>query len=115
MIGCNPTPPGIDPGLHYYAYTWVTGAGESLPSPAAAVTLSGPRPALTPGPALDNESNPFYVCDLPIGAVYTYAFAFSSADKFNDLTASLESALSVTTAIQPPMTTPITSATAATW
>lgn len=30
---------GIESGAHSYAYTWVTGAGETLPSPLASVTL----------------------------------------------------------------------------
>lgn len=31
---------GIEAGAHGYKYTWVTGAGETLPSPAASVTLA---------------------------------------------------------------------------
>ncbi|HXU05226.1 MAG TPA: hypothetical protein VN903_29910 [Polyangia bacterium] len=32
---------GIEAGAHNYAYTWVTAAGETMPSPIAAVTLTG--------------------------------------------------------------------------
>jgi hypothetical protein len=32
---------GVDAGAHTYAYTWVTAAGETNPSPVAAVTLTG--------------------------------------------------------------------------
>ena len=32
---------GLDPGVHGYAYTWVTAAGESLPSPVFYLTTGG--------------------------------------------------------------------------
>jgi hypothetical protein len=42
---------GVTPGAHQYAYTWVTAAGETAPSPVAAVTVptgSLPRPTAAP-------------------------------------------------------------------
>ena len=85
--------PGIEPGTHQYAYTWVTASGETLPSPLAAVLMEGPRPPLAPGVTL--ALDPTAAGNLVAGAFYQYAFTFSTAAAFNDLDPTKESALSV--------------------
>jgi hypothetical protein len=88
--------PGLEPGTHSYAYTWVTGNGESLPSPLAAVLMEGPRPALSPGAGLAGSA----AVDgaLTVGAAYTYAYSFSAAAAAGDVSGAQASALSVTSA-----------------
>jgi len=46
---------GVDPGAHQYAYTWVTAAGQTLPSPLAAITV--PSTVAIPAPVLDRVYN----------------------------------------------------------
>lgn len=41
---------GVETGDHDYAYTFVTGSGESLPSPAETVTVGGTMPTPTNAP-----------------------------------------------------------------
>jgi len=67
-------PPGIDSGAHRYAYTFVSAAGESLPSPAATITVGAtPAPVGAPIPGTPTAG----------GAVdpgtYTYAVTFVTA------------------------------------
>lgn len=61
---------GIESGAHYWVYTWVTGSGETLPSPAYTVT-PGPAvpPSLSPSVALAAGTG------LSVGA-YQYAVTF---------------------------------------
>jgi len=71
---------GMDPGSHQYAYTWVTAAGETLPSPlATAVIVTGleagpPLYALNPQPNL-----PHYPQPAP-GTTLEYAVTKQSMD-----------------------------------
>jgi hypothetical protein len=78
---------GIESGVHLYAYTWVTGSGESLPSPAGSVTLgliaspaSAPTLAHAAGSELGAGTYQYAVTNVvgagettqgPIGAVVT--------------------------------------------
>jgi hypothetical protein len=91
---------GVDPGAHSYAYTWITGNGQSIPSPVATVTTSGPPPAMTPGPVLANETNAGYFGNLIANADYVYAHTFTTAATYNDLDPTKESALSVPSQIR---------------
>ncbi|HAM41643.1 MAG TPA: hypothetical protein DCP69_09990 [Candidatus Omnitrophica bacterium] len=43
---------GVEAGVHEYAYTWVTAAGETLPSPVKSVTLGGSLADPTVAPSL---------------------------------------------------------------
>jgi hypothetical protein len=47
--------PGVDVGKHDYAYSWVTGAGETKPSPLATVTHGGPVTAPTVATTVRND------------------------------------------------------------
>jgi hypothetical protein len=93
--------PGLEPGTHQYGYTWVTGAGETLPSPLSAAVLMVAAPAaLTPGPTLQtpnmNSNSEGY---LVVGATYRYAYSYSSAAAYATVDPATESQLSVVTTV----------------
>jgi hypothetical protein len=68
-IGTSP----VELGAHSYAYTWVTGVGETLPSPLGTVTLGAPAlPAAVDVAAILNVTS-----GLVIGVTYTYTYAWS--------------------------------------
>lgn len=65
---------GVNSGDHDYAYTWVTGAGETLPSPLASVTTG----ELDPPPHQPGLTGPTPGGSLGIG-IYKYAYTFVNA------------------------------------
>lgn len=66
---------GVNAGAHQYAYTWVTAAGESLPSPTGSAT-TGVVPAPTAAPGHYSETNTWVARYAP-GDTLQYAFANS--------------------------------------
>lgn len=89
-------------GAHVWAYTWVTGAGESLPSPlSTSVTAMSYTPP-TPGAAPSAYPTPYAVggttynfsgstAGLTIGASYTYVVVFITVGGTGISAASAES------------------------
>ncbi|HEX4346388.1 MAG TPA: hypothetical protein VHZ73_02385 [Vicinamibacterales bacterium] len=91
--GINPTSPlsaagasgtGIDAGLHDYAFSWVTGAGETTPSPLAALTL-GDQADPTVAPSLSADLTTWStqaglsVGDtVQVGIQFSFDFAFTA-------------------------------------
>jgi len=78
---------GIESGDHVYAFTWVTGAGETLPSPLATVThgaISGPSVAPTINSLSGNADG---TTNLAIGTTYEYVYTYSAhPTPYTDLT-----------------------------
>lgn len=69
---------GVTPGAHQYAYTWVTAAGETLPSPVAAAVTTTAAEAGPPIYALGPQPNyPNYPQPAP-GTVLDYAVSKQS-------------------------------------
>lgn len=92
--------PGIEAGTHQYAYTWVTGNGETLPSPVAAVVMEA-SPAALPAPSLATYQLQNYSTygALVVGATYRFAYSFSSAAAATTVDPALESPLSAVASI----------------
>lgn len=76
---------GVTPGAHTYACSWVTAAGETLPSPGAAVTVSN----VSPTPAIASASPGTWQGGVAAGTTIRYrmyvtpdhgVFSFPSAD-----------------------------------
>lgn len=87
---------GVESGAHQYAYTWVTAAGESLPSPAAPLTVGVPTaPSVAPG-VYATGSN-IFSSDLAAGDGVVYSYSWSTAVSIDDL--AQETARSPTTSI----------------
>jgi hypothetical protein len=84
---------GVESGVHGYAYTWVTAAGETLPSPLAAVTVGAAT-----APPDQAQAVQLLVTDQTIndgvtqGASYRYVATYSLATSSTDHT--LETAVS---------------------
>jgi hypothetical protein len=66
--------PGIESGVHKYAYSWVTAAGETLPSPIASVTHGVPA-QLAPA-SIGGAYFYGFSITLPPSTVYSYAYTF---------------------------------------
>jgi hypothetical protein len=67
---------GITPGAHNYAYTWVTAAGETLPSPVASITIVGGAIG-APNNASFSVSTGIQFGGPPAGTVMDYRFYIS--------------------------------------
>jgi hypothetical protein len=65
---------GITTGAHSYAYTWVTGAGETLPSPLAAITVLGTVSA----PTISSVSSGVLSGGPSAGTTLKYAITISN-------------------------------------
>lgn len=65
---------GIEPGVHQYAYTWVTASGETAPSPLTAITVAGSEAAPTTAPSGTAQVG----SGLGLGA-YRYVVTFTNA------------------------------------
>lgn len=76
---------GIESGTHGYALTWVTAAGETLPSTPLATVTHGP---ISPPPAAPTitrlSGNDEGTTQLKIGTTYEYACAYSAASSATD-------------------------------
>jgi hypothetical protein len=82
---------GLSVGAYQYAYTFVTASGETLPSPAGAITTLGTTPIRDPVTPITNidqvdwptnsTGNPPYV-----GETVYYTWSMSTATNVNDLT-----------------------------
>lgn len=66
---------GVESGAHNYAYTWVTGAGETLPSPVVGITLG----FLTPPSTIIFLSGPGAGGSLSASSAYLYSTTFVNA------------------------------------
>jgi len=77
MVGTSAPGAGLGAGLYTYAYTWVTAAGDTLPSPLGTVTTGDTTdPAGVTMSATDDLSNG-YVTGYAIGDVLRFAISFS--------------------------------------
>jgi hypothetical protein len=76
---------GLSPGVRQYAYTWQTAAGETRPSPLAAVDVTGQTtaaPLQAPLWIQDPPSNvpgSSYGSNYNIGATFRFAYAWSTS------------------------------------
>jgi len=70
---------GIETGAHSYAYTWVTGAGETLSSPLESFT-AGPVAAPSSPVGLLATLGAGGSPGMTIGATYTYCFVWGGED-----------------------------------
>lgn len=75
-LAINQGPSAIEDGSHSWAYTWVTGTGESLPSPLVSITLGG---SSVSGPSTPPPIQNYAVLhsNLTIGATYTFALGWN--------------------------------------
>jgi hypothetical protein len=76
---------GVTVGSHDWAYTWVTGAGETLPSPLATMVVgTATAPAVGPTAlALGSNDRSFL---LSVGDSVVYSYSWSTALSIADLT-----------------------------
>lgn len=76
---------GVESGTHGWAYTWVTGAGESLPSPTTSLAIGVPTgPSAAPGVYATGSNIPS--SDLLAGDTVVYSYSWSTATSIDDLT-----------------------------
>jgi hypothetical protein len=90
----NGTPgAGVESGVHGYAYTWVTAAGQTLPSPLTTITVgatTGPPPK--PSAIAGDQFAQVFNNGVTQGATYRYVATYSLATSSSDH--SLETAIS---------------------
>jgi hypothetical protein len=93
---------GITAGAHTYAFTWVTGAGETLPSPLAnftTYTLAGPSGP----PSVDQTVTVYGTNQYNAGDTVQRVVTYSTASSPTDFTKeSVPSATASVTAVSPP-------------
>ena len=76
---------GIDDGAHYYAFTWVTAAGETKPSPASATITHGAVAAPTVAPTNEGLSGDSEgTTNIAIGTTYEYVYTYGLHATFNN-------------------------------
>lgn len=68
---------GVETGVHGYAFTWITAAGESLPSPTASVDVGHQVANPTSAPTVQNNAAPnfghtVWTAGVPLYLVVTY-------------------------------------------
>jgi hypothetical protein len=80
---------GIEVGVHLYAYTWVTGAGETVPSPTKSVT-HGTITAPTAAPTFLGTHGAFSTAAYTIGHTYRWRYRYSAHEDDDDLSASTD-------------------------
>lgn len=72
---------GVTTGLHTYAVTFVTAAGESLPSPVASITTGAvPDPTMAPGPLSQTPTHNFNGSNIPIGHTCLFSYSYSTQE-----------------------------------
>jgi hypothetical protein len=82
--------PGIDVGVHSYAYTWVTASGETLPSPLASVTHGDMAPPTQP-PYLRDVNKYQGTSGYTIGETIYWCHRYSAGSSEADGTAETDS------------------------
>jgi hypothetical protein len=84
--------PGMEAGIHQYAYTFVTAAGETKPSAIAAIDTAAPVPPMVAAPAVQQSPPQNYPGAsggswFTIGSTFRFATAYSKASDPAALTA----------------------------
>jgi len=76
--------PGMEPGVHQYAYTFVTASGETKPSPIGAIDTAAPVPPALTAPSITQQPPANYAgssggSNFNIGSSFRFASAHSKA------------------------------------
>lgn len=82
--------PGLEAGVHQYAYTYATAAGETKPSPIGSIDTATPVPPATVAPTVTqdppaNFSGSSVGSNYNIGSAFAFAYAYNKATIAGDL------------------------------